>query len=139
MLLNMGLITIDCLKKGIEMNWKFWEKKKNDVIVKPAKPQTKPKDLPQDVGKFMVVKLGYDPDWVWALKAVLIEKENQKGCFYFRVFDPVMAHANGLKIQGYSFLDTHPNLILFDGWHDKNSREVTITDRYKELENGSAA
>jgi len=121
------------------MNWNFWKKNKTDLTDKPAKAQAKPKDLPQDVGKYIVVQLGYDPDWVWALKSVVIEKENKKDCFDFRVFDMVTANARGVKIQNYSSLEAHPDLVLFDGWHDKNSRQVAVNDRYKELKKGSAA
>ncbi|MBC8439199.1 MAG: hypothetical protein H8D87_05905 [Deltaproteobacteria bacterium] len=121
------------------MNWNFWKKKKTDLKVKPAKAQAKPKDLPQDVGKYMVVQLGYDPDWVWALKSVVIEKENKKDCFDFRAFDAVTAHDKGVKVQNYSSLEGHPDLILFDGWYDKNSRQVAVNDHYKELKNGTAA
>ena len=87
----------------------------------------------------MVVKLGYDPDWIWSLKIVVIEKENKKDCFDFRVFDTATAHAKGVKVQNYSSLEGHPDMVLFDGWHDKNSRQVAVNDQYKELKNESAA
>lgn len=133
------MIITDTLQKGIEVNWKFWEKKKTDLTIKPAKAQSKPKDLPQDVGKYLVVKLGYDPDWVWVLKSVAIKKENKKDCFDFRAFNTATAHAKGVKVENYFSLEAHPDLVLFDGWYDKNSRQVAVNDHYKELKKESAA
>ncbi len=45
------------------MNWKFWKKTGTD-------PLPKPKELISDLGKYLVVNLQYDPDWVWQLKMV---------------------------------------------------------------------
>lgn len=117
------------------MNWKFWEKNKTNTVVKPGKP----KDLPSTVGKYLVVNLKYDPDWVWTLKAVMIPKETQKGAFTFRVFDPIVTVAKGIKAQDYFSFDEHPELIYFEGWYNKNTYEITLNDRYKSLKQEAAA
>lgn len=117
------------------MDWKFWARKKSDTILKLSKP----KELPSVVGRHLVVALQYDPDWVWKLKMVQIEKENKKGAFYFRVFDPVSAMIKGITVLNYHTLETHPELIFFDGWYDKNTWEITTNDRYKLLKRDNAA
>ncbi len=46
------------------MNWKFWKKTGTDSLPKP-------KELTSDLGKYLVVNLQYDPDWIWQLKMVI--------------------------------------------------------------------
>lgn len=114
------------------MNWKFWEKNITQKL-------DKPKDLPSTVGKYLVVNLKYDPDWVWKLKAVMIPKENRKGAFIFRVFDPIVTIARGIKAQDYNSFNEHPELIYFDGWYDKNTWDITLNDLYNAFRKDSAA
>ncbi len=117
------------------MRWKFWEKDKSGKLVK----RTKPGELPSIVGKYLVVDLKYDPDWVWQLKAAKIEKENRKGFFLFRIFDPSLALMKGIKVQHYATLDDHPELIYFDGWYEKFSWQLQVNDRYKSMAKESVA
>jgi len=51
------------------MLWNKWFNKTSPKT--PRKPKLKPpSDLPQQVGRYLVVNLGQGPDWVWELKAV---------------------------------------------------------------------
>lgn len=114
------------------MNWKFWEKNKSNTGVK----LTKPKDLPQSVGKHLVVDLKYDPDWVWGLKIVYIgkiEKEENKNLFDFRIFDPNHAMTKGIEVKNYRALDEHVDMILFDGWYNKRTEDMKTNDHYSSL------
>ncbi len=111
------------------MRWKFWEKEKSQNTVKAGKPV----ELPSSVGKYLVVNLKYDPDWVWNLKAVTMAKEDRKGFFIFRIFDPDFTGLRGVKIQNYTSLDNHPELVYFDGWYDKNSWDLMVNDHYKAM------
>lgn len=116
------------------MSWNFWKKNKTgDVRL------SKPKDLESRVGKKLVVELQYDPDWVWYLKCVTVSRKEQKSVFDFRIFDPVQAKMQGIEINDYRSLDAHPNLIYFDGWYDKFSWEINLTDHYKLMNHGTAA
>jgi len=111
------------------MNWKFWKKNEINTGVK----LTKPKGLPQSVGKYLVVKLKYDPDWIWELKAVFVEKEGKKELFDFRIFDVNHAKANGIDVKNYRSLDDHAEMIIFDGWYHKSTEEMKINDHYESL------
>jgi hypothetical protein len=111
------------------MNWKFWKKTGTD-------PLPKPKELTSDLGKYLVVTLQYDPDWVWQLKMVTdLPKE---GTASFRVYDPATAAMQGHTIRNYNSLDGQQGLILFDGWYRKQSREIHVNDYYKAMKTDQA-
>ncbi len=110
------------------MNWKFWEK---STDAQGAAKLPKPKDLPSGVGKFLVVNLRHDPDWVWALKSVSRPKEGaRKGVFEVRVFSETDARNKGVSVKNFNTLTEHPELILFDGFYDKNTWAVKIEQRF---------
>jgi hypothetical protein len=108
----------------------FWNKwfKKNDCST-PQKPRLKPPiDLPQQVGRFLVVNLGEDPDWVWELKAVIKPVEGgKKSARHFRVYDPVKTAKQWIKVRDYHSLDDYPDLILYEGDFDRDTHAVSLS------------
>lgn len=111
--------------------WKFWEKKSGEGVASDVKEQklSKPKYLPQTVGQYLVVTMGKDPDWVWKLKTVERPHKEVKGANYFRIFDPVEAVRLSVMIRDYTSLDGRAELILYQGWYEKNSRKVFIEEK----------
>lgn len=107
------------------MTWKFWQKNTGGVKA-PKLP--KPKELPAGVGRYLVVDLKHDPDWVWTLKSVSLPKEGFKSAFLIRIYDDTTAMANGVLVKNYTSLDNHPGLVLFEGWYDKNTWAMEIKD-----------
>jgi len=67
----------------------FWKKK--PATEEPSKPKAekllKPKDIPELVGRHLIVQLKQNPDWVWRLKGVVRPRSGGKDRFDFRVFD----------------------------------------------------
>ena len=112
------------------MVWKFWKTR--------GERAARPKELLSDMGKHLVVKLKYDPDWVWALKVVMRPREGQAERLDFRIFDPIQATLRSIQVMNYSSLDEHPNLILFDGWYRKADRTMDLTDHYQSLKTEKA-
>ena len=110
------------------MDWKFWQKKDNQTLAssKAGKKLPRPKDLPYEVGRHLVVADGYSPDWVWQLQSTLKPRENSAQTVDFRVFDPESAVEMHVSVRDYSTLDHHPELILFEGWFDRKSGAVQI-------------
>ena len=110
------------------MNFKFWHREKsgsgtsNTAGVKLPKPR----DLPQQIGMYLVVHERLDPDWVWALKCVLCPRPERKTYFDFRVFDPTQASRAKIQVGNYHSLDAHPELILFKGKYDKEVRDPEL-------------
>jgi hypothetical protein len=111
------------------MSWNFWKKK--SAPSGPAKTKEeklpKPKDIPEPVGRFLVVDLGKDPDWVWQLKSV-VRAQAEKSRYDVRVFDESQTSSKGVRVQDYTTLDGHPELILFEGWYDKKSNRAHMQE-----------
>ena len=109
------------------MFWNKWFDKTDSN--KPQKPKLKPPiDLPQQVGRYLVVNLGKDPDWVWELKAVLKPVEGgKKSARHFRVYNPVQSAKQWVKVLNYHSLDDYPELVLYEGEFDRDTHAVLIT------------
>lgn len=116
------------------MGWKFW--KKNETAAVPStghsKKPGKPRELPQDVGRHLVAVQDLDPDWIWNLKCVRKPKEGSKSAFYIRIFDPVSVAQHNVRVSDYASLDNHMDLVIFDGWYDKENRTVKLDRLIKE-------
>jgi hypothetical protein len=110
------------------MQWKFWHREpsggagSNTGGVKLPKP----KELPSQIGMYLVVHEKLDPDWVWALRCVLRQRPERRRYFDFRVFDPAGAQAAKIQVSDYTSLDVHPELILFQGRYDKDVRDPEL-------------
>jgi hypothetical protein len=113
------------------MNWKFWEKKQEGTP--PGGPGVAknpgPKRIHESVGRFLVVRLQADPDWVWSLKEVERQRPEAKTVFDVRVYDERLAGSKNVIIKNYSTLDAHPDLILYEGWFDKKTMKVQIEEK----------
>ena len=92
----------------------FWKKKQM------ATKLPGPKGIADVVARYIIVGLKQDPDWVWHLKNVIRPRSDIKDRFDVRVFDMSEAARKKVVIQDYTSLDEHPELILFEGWFDKN-------------------
>ncbi|MCA1904978.1 MAG: hypothetical protein LDL11_00095 [Desulfarculus sp.] len=87
----------------------------------------KPKDIPQSLGQHLVVNQRQNPEWVWRLKSVT---RSAKGASLveFRIFDPESALSRKLRVDDYNSLDSHPDLILFQGVLDKRTHQAQFQD-----------
>jgi hypothetical protein len=85
-----------------------------------------PKNLPDDVGRTLVVDLKQEPNWVWTLKAV-VKPEQEKGRFLVRVYDERTVASKGLRVTDYNSFTQNPEMILFEGWFNKKSHEAHIS------------
>ena len=106
------------------MNWKFWQKKDAS---QEAGGLPKPKDLSEAVGRYLVVDMKLDPDYVWTLKAALRPREDNRDMRDFRIFHPGKADAAGVAVRNYLSLDEHPELILYAGSLNKKTNKVKLT------------
>ena len=115
------------------MNWKFWkkeqvtEKRSQEGVVKLQGP----KEIPEPVGRDLVVNLHKDPDWVWSLKSVLRRRQEGKDIYDVRVFDASEVNSKKVVVKNFTSLDGHPELILFEGWYNKKTREVHVEETGK--------
>ena len=117
------------------MNWKFWHKEKQPEpssgtnTIKLAKP----KDLPQQLGMYLVTQLKMDPDWVWNLKCVLRPLADQKNGFDFRVFNPETRAARSITVVNFNSLDAHPELILLSGKLNNRTGQVQLDEKLQKV------
>ena len=116
------------------MGWKFWQKNESSATsaAKNTRKPGRPRDLPQEVGRHLVVVEGLEPDWAWSLKCVLQPKENNKNAFDIRVYDSESAALHGVTIKDYRSLDDHMELVLYSGLYDKGNRSVQLQRQMKE-------
>jgi len=105
----------------------FWKKKLAEEA-KTAKGEKLPgpKDIAELAGRYLVVEMGKDPDWVWKLKSVVRQRPEGKKKFDVRVFDEAQAAAKKVTVKDYTSLDEHPDLILYEGWFDKESMKAQL-------------
>lgn len=106
---------------------KFWGKKKNVDNNPSALP--KPKELPERVGRFLVVNLNVDPDVVWDLKMVSLPADPPAAGSLIRVFSPDKTQQAGVAVKDFHSLDDRPELILYSGTFDKKTGAVALKDR----------
>jgi hypothetical protein len=114
--------------KGYDsMNWKFWKKDgPADTIAVNGSKLARPKDIPEPVGRKMVVGMKLDPDLVWSLKYVSRPMEARRSTSEFRIFDPALAHQKGIAVKSWTSLDDLPDLILYSGQYDKSANSIEI-------------
>lgn len=107
----------------------FWSKapKKEDTVAINVEKLPGPKDIVDLAGSHMVVSMKKDPDWVWKLKSV--SRPVAKKQFYCRVFDDGQAKQAGVTVKDWTSLDAHPELILWEGYCDRETM-ATRDEKY---------
>jgi hypothetical protein len=110
------------------MKFKFWQRQDTD----PKTPRmTKPKEIPDAIGRYLVVTLKYEPDWVWQLMFVSRQRSDAVGVNDILIYDPQQANHQGVHVADYASLARESSLILFEGWLDKgrDAFEIRPTDK----------
>jgi len=100
----------------------FW--KKNAVGEKLSGPR----EIPEPVGRYLVVQMHKNPDWVWNLKAVVRPQSEEDKIFDVRVFDGAQVAEKKVSIKNYTSFDEHPELVLYEGWFNKKTMQVEIKE-----------
>jgi len=95
----------------------FWKRKETN---EGEEKLPGPKGIPELVGRYMVVEEKKGPNWVWKLKGV-VRPAGKKKAFYCRVFDEAQVAQVGVKVKDWTSLDEHPELILWEGYFDKET------------------
>lgn len=103
------------------MSWKFWEKKDDGTVKLPG-----PKDIPPQIGFYLVTSLKKDPDVVWKLKVLYRPSAGGNGLQDIRVFDSRQASMSKITVKDFTSLDDHRDLILYEGTFNKKTKEVRI-------------
>jgi len=114
------------------MDWKFWKKQSSQNPSKTSsKKLRKPRELPDAIGRKLVVDLKMDPDEAWALRYVSRPSESQPDIQDFRLFHPNDAAHAGLVVKDWYSLDGSPDLILYEGQYNKPEKKVSLLVTHK--------
>lgn len=105
---------------------KLWSKRKRTDSGPSALP--KPKEMPDRVGRFLVVNLKLDPDAVWNWKVVTLPADPPATASQIRIYSPEQALQSGITVRHFHSLDDHPELILYSGTFDKKAGAVSLTE-----------
>ena len=124
------------------MFWKHNESKGVDLLeprevpslmhqksVKKEEKLRGPQAIPELVQKYLVAERKMDPDLAKLLKAVMRKSTSQEGLLNIRVFDESEALAKKVKVENYTSLDEHQDLIGYEGWVDLESKRVGLEEK----------
>ena len=111
----------------------LWKKK--SVIEKPPQPKVEklpgPKPMPGLVEKHLIAEYKMDPGLAQILKSVVRRSPKAEKALDCRIFDESEAEAREVQIKDYTSLDEHPELILYEGWFDDESKHVELEEKKK--------
>jgi hypothetical protein len=88
-----------------------------------------PKSMPDLVAKYLIEKLGRSSDWVQRLMVVIRPNPKGEKAFDVRVYAPYEATEKRINVKNYATLDEHPELILFEGWFDKEAKQAELVEK----------
>ena len=105
----------------------FWNKKKKAIGSRPTKLD---KTLYRIIGSEWDKIPQSDSDH-WVKYMAIMRPQKEDGEVYdVRIFDEWSAQQNQIRVINYMSLDMHPELVLFEGWFDRKSKNGDI--KYKE-------
>jgi hypothetical protein len=99
----------------------------------PASPKAEklpgPKFLPDMLSDHLVRQMAKEANWVRGLSMVMRPRSGGSKGFDVRIFAQYEAASSSTKIKDYTTLDQYPQLILFEGWFDKESKKVELEEK----------
>ncbi len=90
-----------------------------------------PRQIPGVVEKYLIAEYKIDADIARILRSVIRRRQQAERAFDCRIFDQSEAEANEVKINDYNTLNQHPDLILYEGWFDEDSKKVELAEKKK--------
>jgi hypothetical protein len=103
----------------------FWNKKSDKDEVKLSKPIAIPEILQKHLIAEKKVKSELAPLFMAAVRKTETSSRD------VRIFDLSDALANKVEVKDYTSLDTHPELILYEGTYDESTRAVKLEEKTK--------
>jgi len=107
---------------------KYW-RKNSESTGNRAEKLPGPKSMPDALGRYLVVQLKKEPDWVWNLKVLLRKHQDNKNVFDFRVYNEMQLSGKGIVAKNYTSLEGSPEMILYEGWFNKKTHEVHVEEK----------
>jgi hypothetical protein len=109
--------------------------KRKAVMEKPPQPKVEklpgPRPIPGLVERHLIAEYRVDPDLIRLLRAVVRRSPKAAKALDCRIFDEAEEEASEVQIKDYTSLDGHPELILYEGWFDEESKHVELVEKKK--------
>jgi len=87
------------------------------------------KKLPRPIHDFMRRRFGVLPEYLENLRCFEFEDAvNDKKVKRYRIYSPTKAQQHKITIAGMSDLEKHPDMLLYEGYIDKE-RRAYVADR----------
>ena len=90
-----------------------------------------PRPLSGMLGEYITATYKVDADIVKLFKYAVRKRPNTSRAFDCRIYDPAEAEASEVQVKDYTSLDSHTDLIMYDGWFDEESKRVELLERKK--------
>jgi hypothetical protein len=91
----------------------------------------KPQPIPEPAQKYLVKEYKLSPDLTALLKAVLRGNGNGENKYDIRIFDESDSLARKTPVADYATLDSHPELILYEGTYDQAAKKAELREMKK--------
>ena len=89
----------------------------------------RPKKLPRPIHDYMKRRFGVLPEYLDALRCFEFEGAiNDKKVMRYRIYSPTKAQQQKITITGLSDLETHPGMLLYEGYIDTEGKAY-VADR----------
>jgi hypothetical protein len=102
----------------------FWKKKSEDGVAEPA-----PKIPPTIVQQYMISQMKLDPEYAPLFKSVARKDGGTR--LNIRIYDESDAAARKITVKGFSDLNTHPELVIYEGSYDESAKKVELEEKNK--------
>ena len=106
--------------------------KKNDKSVAVKEKVEKlpaPRQIPEPVQKYLISVHKLDPSLAQIFKAVIHRKPEHEKEFDIRIFDESACLAKKVIVKDYTSLETHPDLVLYEGTYSEASKQVDMKQK----------
>jgi len=112
------------------VSWTFDQKSQEKKPTYHPKEKTlpKPTQLTYRLVRYLTVILGHNPLWASRLKYVEGPRESGQNICNIRIFDQGIAREKGVSVTNFHTLDSHPELVIFEGWIDKNTGAMELDE-----------
>lgn len=107
------------------------EKIKLEMVKEKSEKLSGPRQLSGPVNKVLVGQYKIPSEMADLLKMVVVNRAGGEDIMDYRVFDPAEAEAKDLTVRNYHSLDDHPEMILHEGWFEKDSKKVELVEKRK--------
>ncbi len=88
-----------------------------------------PKFINDILSDYLIKQMAKETNWVRGLSMVVRPRSGEDKGLDVRIFAQYEAASSSAKIKDYTTLDQHPQLILFEGWFDKESKKAELEEK----------